>query len=155
MKKSVLRTLAIVLVGALLLTLAGCGAKGKVKSVISRFQNACNALDVNAVLDCIDPTIADIAKGAGGLLGLLSGQDTDAVFQSLSSLLIAHEDAKGVDFFKTLKIKVNSVETGETAATAKVTITYKNLSGEEVSREGNLTLKLSDGSWYITGVKPV
>lgn len=155
MKKSALRIFAFVLVGALLLSFAGCGAKGQVKGVISDFQKACNDLDINAALDCIDPTVADIVKGAGGLLGLISGQDTDVIFESLSSLLMEHEDMKGVDFFKTLNVKVNGVETGETDAAAQVTLTYKNLAGEEVSRDANLTLKLSDGKWYITGVKTV
>ena len=153
MKKTVTVIISVLLVFTLMFSLAGCGAKGKIKGTIKNFQKACNELNVEAAVDCLDSSIAGILKLGAGLLGGLTGKGSDEVFEGLSDLLGSHADSFGVESFKTLKIKVNDVAANENTADAKVTLTYNGLSGEEKSTDATLELKNSSEGWKISGVR--
>ena len=153
MKKTVTAIISVLLVFTLMFSLAGCGAKGKIRASIKSFQKACNELNVEAAVDCLDPSISGILKLGAGLLGGLTGKGTDEIFESLSGLLGEHADSFGVESFKTLKIKVNDVAANENTADAKVTLTYNGLSGEEKSTDATLELKNGSEGWKISGVR--
>ena len=153
MKKTVTAVVSVLLVVALMFSLAGCGAKGQVKSTIKAFQKACNDLNVEDAINCLDPSISGMLKLGAGLLGSLTGKDAEGVFESLSSLLGSNADSFGVESFKTLKIKVNDVAANDTTADAKVTLTYNGVSGEEKTHDATITLKSSSDGWKISGLK--
>ena len=153
MKKTVSVIVSVLLVAAMLFTLAGCGTKGKVKATVKEFQTACNELNVEGVIDCLDPSISGALKLGAGLLGSLTGTDAEGLFDKLSTLLLTGTESFGIDSFKTLKIKVNDVAANDTTADAKVTFTYTTGSGEEKTSDGTISLKSTDEGWKITGVK--
>ncbi len=153
MKKTVSVIVSVLLVAAMLFVFAGCGAKGKVKATVKEFQTACNELNVEGVIDCLDPSISGALKLGAGLLGSLTGTDAEGLFDKLSALLLSGTESFGIDSFKTLKIKVNDVAANDTTADAKVTFSYTTGSGEEKSSDGTISLKSTDEGWKITGVK--
>lgn len=153
MKKTIARTVSVLLVAVLLFSMAGCGAKGEIRATIKDFQYACNEMDIEAALECINPSVYSVLKLGAGLLGSLIGQDAENVFASLSSLLISGADTFGVEAFKTLKIKVNEIAANDTTASAKVTLIYDGKSGEEKTSDATINLKCTDEGWKIDGIR--
>ena len=153
MKKTVSVIVSVLLVAAMLFTLAGCGTKGKVKATVKEFQTACNDLNIEGVINCLDPSVSGLLNLGAGLLGALTGSDAESMFNTLSTVLASTAESFGIDSFKTLKIKVNDVASNDTTADAKVTFTYTAGSGEEKTSDGTISLKNTDEGWKITGVK--
>ena len=153
MKKAVIKIVSVAMIAVLLFSLAGCGDKGAIKATIKDFEKACNEMNVEAAIDCIDPSISGVLKLGAGLVGGISGKDADGVFESLSSLLSSGAESLGVDGFKTLKVKVNDIAAADSSATAKVTLTYTGHSGEEKTKDATVNLKNSSEGWKISGVK--
>jgi len=73
MRKVVTSLIAVVLSVAMLFSLTGCKFFNKdIRKLITEFEHACNTHDFAAVLDCINPKIADNIKIAAYLLKLLN-----------------------------------------------------------------------------------
>ena len=153
MKKTVTVIVSVLLIAAMMFSFAGCGAKGKVKATIKDFQKACNELDIEAAINCLDPSVSNLLNLGAGLLGALTGADAESMFDSLSSILASTAESFGADSFKTLKIKVKDVAANDSTADAKVEFSYKTDSGEEKTADGTISLKSTDEGWKITGVK--
>ena len=153
MKRTITSALSLLLIAAMLVSLTACGASGKVKRTIEEFQKACNNQDVNALIDCLDPSIASLLKIGAGFLGSFTGLNASEVFSTLSGLLQTGTDTFGIDSFKTLKIKVKNIAVEDTKAEAKVTFTYMGSSDTEKTTDATISLKLSDEKWLISGVK--
>ena len=83
MKKAIRVSVSVLLVLGMLIGFAGCGESGKVRKVISNFQTGCNNKDINAVLDCIDPSISGIIRGLTDFAGKLLGEDSASMFDQL------------------------------------------------------------------------
>ena len=152
MKKKISIVLAVVLVAAIALSLTACGAAGGVKKTLRTFEKACNDLNVEAALECVDPAVSGLLKLGAGFLGAISGQTSEELFTQLSSALGAHADTIGVESFKTMKIKTGKVTTSGDTAYAAVNLTYTGLTGQEESRDAVVKLRQSEKTWYITGI---
>ena len=154
MKKTVIRIFSVILVLALLFSLTSCGEKGKIKGTINNFQKACNELNVEGVVNCLEPTVASILKAGAGLLGGLLGDSDEEVFNKLSSLLGEHSGMIGIESFKTLKIKTNEITVGEdgSSANARVTLDFIGISGEAKTLDATLKFTNASDQWLISGV---
>lgn len=147
------RAAAMALVLAMCLTLCACGDKGQIKSTISDFEKACHTLDLNEILDCVDPTVAKVIGGGAGLIGSLTGKTSEELLDSIVPTLFGEDFSS--EFLESIDIKVEDVAVNETSATAMCTISYL-YDGEE--RAQDATLKLvkegteKDAAWYINGV---
>lgn len=81
-KKGILWVLLSVL---LIVSLSGCkgggivGKSAECKSLINKFEKSCNEVDIQAILDCIDPKISDPIKAIVAIGGMV----TDNVDESL------------------------------------------------------------------------
>lgn len=153
MKKIAIRSVCVVLVLSLLLSFAACGASMGVRSTISSFQEACNTMDVEAAIECLDPSISGVLNFGAGLVGMFTGKSNEELFSALSDFLGKSAENFGVDSFKTLDIDVTDVATNEETADAKATLTYKGMDGAE--RTNNVTFRLKaddEGEWKISGI---
>ena len=82
---------ALILIIVLSVSVCACGNQNnEIKTLTNNFENACNKLDMNAMLDCIDPDISESVKKLTGLIGMFSDKDTDDLLDSF---------AKGILFF--------------------------------------------------------
>lgn len=63
------RDFRVLLSVLLIVSLSGCkgggivGKSAECKSLINKFEKSCNEVDIQAILDCIDPKISDPIKG--------------------------------------------------------------------------------------------
>lgn len=127
MKKSVIRSVAAILIAALLMTFSGCGESGKVKETIAALQKACNEKDVDGILACIDNPIINVIKGASGLAGDLFGTDIDDLIDTLGEYLDDILDLTSPDILETLRIKVSKVTVKDGKAYASALISGQGL----------------------------
>ncbi|MGN0114791.1 MAG: hypothetical protein ACI396_05650 [Acutalibacteraceae bacterium] len=149
MRKSIICVIAVIVSIAMVLSLSGCGGPEKdIKNLLTEFENACNTLDFDAVLDCIDPKVSDKVKLAVGVVGMFTDSDTDELFDSLADYL-SKDDIGGKDFFSSIKIKVEKISVEDDAATVSTTLTY-SVNGEETVREASFYCIYYTEKWYIS-----
>lgn len=149
MRKIFVSVVAIVISIAMIFSLTGCSSSNKgIENLMTEFEYACNTLDFDAVLNCINPKVSDKIKIATGFVGMFTDTDTDEMFESLSDYL-SSDDIGGTDFFSSIKIEVKDISVEDEAATVAAILTYE-LNGEEVVRESTFNCIYYTEKWYIS-----
>lgn len=153
MKKIACRIIAVMLVLTLAFGFSGCNKKKtEIENLLTEFEYACNTLDFDAVLNCITPRVSDKIKVGANILGMLTFQDTDVLFEKLADVLARNSEINGTDFFESVKIDIQEiVEDEEDEDTARVMtyVTY-DVAGEELVREAVFTCEYYAEKWYIS-----
>lgn len=150
MKKTLKRAAAVVVLAAMMLTLlTGCGAKSGVKATISNFEDACHALDVRAMLECVNPTVAKPILTAMNLFGI---GDTSGTLEELVGVLGIFEGAgdKTEEFVQSIQIKANEFEFNSDKS--KCSVSAELSYGEDKTEEITINFVLKDEVWYISGI---
>lgn len=141
---------ALILIIVLSVSMCACGNQNnEIKTLTKNFENSCNKLDMNAMLDCIDPDISESVKKLTGLIGMFSDKDTDELLDSFAKVLFSELPENSKEFFSSIKIKLDNIETAEDSASASAKITYE-ISGEENKSNANFKYICIDKKWYIS-----
>ncbi len=151
--KLIKRIVALTLALSLSFTLCSCGDKSEIKDTIKDFEEACHTLDLNEILECLDPTVAQVVGGGAGLIGNLLGQSAEQLLDNVVPAIFGENFTS--EFLQSIEIKVAAVAVNESNATAMCTITYL-YNGTEQSRQATFQLVKEgvekEAKWYITGV---
>lgn len=140
---------SIVLLFAMIFSLTSCNSSNKeVENLMYEFQYACNTLDFNAVLDCINPKISNKIKIAVGFVEKFTNTDTDVAFESISEYLL-NDDLTETEFFSSIEIGVEDISIDDESAVVYATLTYQ-LDGEEFVRESTFNCVYYIEKWYIS-----
>ncbi len=149
MRKSFKKTIIFVLLFVLMLIMSACGnQKNEIKTLTHNFENSCNKLDMNAMLDCIEPDISGNIKKLTGLIGMFSDKDTDELLDNFAKVLFSELPENSKEFFSSIKIKLDNIEIEENNASASAEIIYE-ISGEENKSNANFEYVCIDEKWYI------
>ena len=149
MRKIFVSVVAIVLSITMIFSLTGCsGSNKEIENLMTEFEYACNTLDFDAVLNCINPKVSDKIKLAAGFVGMFTDTDTDEMFESLADYL-SSDDVGGTDFFSSIKIEVKDISIEDETAVVSAILTYE-LNGEEVVRESTFNCIYYTEKWYIS-----
>ncbi|MCR5783065.1 MAG: hypothetical protein K6G90_10070 [Clostridia bacterium] len=146
MKKNIYKAALFLLIALTVLSFSGCGESSKVKAVISDFQTACNNMDLNAVVACMDNPIFNTLNGVSDLIGLDKNKLVDLLGQFLG-------DFAASDYLKTMKIKVSKVTVDNSIAFATAEISGKNADGTDYSKNVVFECELVDDAWKIKNIK--
>lgn len=147
------RIISCVLILCVLLTMTACdSSKMEIRSLMSDFQKSCNDLDGEAMLDCINPKVADTIDAAMKIIGVFTSKSSDELFTTIADVLLGNSLLGTKDFFSTLDIKVESVNVSESGSDANgtATVTYVNSSGEKQTKSATFKCIKSDDRWYIS-----
>ena len=140
------------LIIALSVSMCACGGQNnEIKTLTRNFENSCNKLDMNAMLDCIDPEVSGSVKKLTGLIGMFSDKDTDELLDSFAKVLFSEMPENSKDFFSSIKIKLDTVEIEDDNASASAEITYE-ISGEDNKSNANFEYIRIDEKWYISNL---
>ena len=143
---------ALILIIALSISMCACGNQNnEIKTLTNNFENSCNKLDMNAMLDCIDPEISGSVKKLTGLIGMFSDKDTDELLDSFAKVLFSELPENSKEFFSSIKIKLGDIEIEEDNASASAEITYE-ISGEDNKSNANFEYIRIDEKWYISNL---
>lgn len=148
MKNTVKRFAAMLLAAIMMLTLlTGCGAKSAVKETVDNFETACHALDVRAMLECMNPTVSRPLLAAMDILGVA---DTSGVLEELVGILGILEGAgeKTEEFIQSIQIDPKEYEFNSDKD--KCTVLAELSYGEEKAKTITIDLILKDEVWYIS-----
>ncbi len=152
MKKTAKRVLCALLIACLVLTAAACGAKSDVNQLIDSFEAACVELDTSAMLDCMNPSVANPVRTVLDLLGV---KDLDKILDALVDVIafVDFKDDNPVDVLATLKIKPENhvFNDAEDECTVTASVTY-TADGEEVTDVVSFKCILVDEVWYISRI---
>lgn len=155
MMKKMKSILLVLVISFASVMLCGCGDKGDIKGLMKEFESACNDLDIDAMLDCLNPKIADTVNTTLGLVGMFTDTDTDTMLDSISKALLGgtEEGENGSEFFSTIQIDVEEIDAGKNSATVDVEISYE-VNGETIDKPAEFTCNYSDEDekWYISNV---
>ncbi len=144
------RVMALALACVMVLSLAGCGgAKSKIKGTISDFEKACQELDLEAMLDCVDPTVAEPAKAGLSLLGALAGDEAEMLGEVASAIFGSVADPD--EFLSKIRIKAGDISVDGDSATVEATLSAE-VGGEKIEQPATIRMKQDDDEWYIAGV---
>lgn len=143
------RLFALVLAVALILsTMAGC-ASSEVRKVVSNFEQACQTMDTNGMLACLNPTIT---KPLIGLMSLVGVESLDGVMDLLVEVVdvIDFSDVPAEDVLKTLNIKCDDLafNDAKNSCTVAATISFV-FKGETKEQDVSIKCEIVDGEWYI------
>ena len=143
---------ALILIIVLTVSMCACGNQNnEIKTLTKNFENSCNKLDMNAMLDCIDPDISGNVKKLTSLIGMFSDKDTDELLDSFAKVLFSELPENSKEFFSSIKIKLDNIETDEDSASATAEITYE-ISGEDNKSNANFEYTRIDEKWYISNL---
>lgn len=154
--KNKLKRIAAILLCAVLLAglLGGCGEKIKVQMLIKNYERACQSADINGILDCYDPNIANPVRSISKLVGV----GAESLLNLITPLLgidlsdVSLPDASSVlDLLKTLKLKPSSYEfsKGNKKCTVRVDGSIEIL-GSVTTFTAKFRCVERDGNWYVT-----
>jgi hypothetical protein len=142
---------SIVLVVLICISLSGCSIKEKVgvRVTIHEFQSACNEMDAEKMLECIDPTLVfflqvlPIPKDKEGL--------NEFVINIIDLLYFIDFDTVNdvVEGLESLKIHVIKIRIYSGKASVDARLSYK-IDGEKLKEDITLELVKKRGKWYLT-----
>lgn len=144
------RIFAVTLVAALLLSLCACGSKGEIKKTLSEFEYACKNLDLNAMLNCIDPTVAKPVQIGLAIYGMVTDNNVEDMLDDLVELVFG-ENYESSDFLSKLSIIDPDINRSGNTANVECKISFE-LSGQEFEKEATIKLVEKEDVWYISGI---
>lgn len=131
-----------------LLMCAGC-SKGEVSKLVSRFQTACNDSDIDAILDCIVPSIANPIKSVRELFG--DSTTLDTILDYAAGIGNADEVTK--ESLASLRIKPDNYTFNDDKTECMVTATLSyQLPNKKVSRIITINCVNTDDAWFIESI---
>ena len=158
------RKLASFFLLCLLLIATGCGVSSEeqIYRLNDRFCDSFNHMDIEGMLDCVEPSVAEsinaIIDMSIGLAGTLAGVDIDLDAQTMYALAKAffeftpesEWDEMGIP---QIDMQVDSIQFNETGdqAVGNVTLTLSTDSQSQ-TETGQAVYVLSDGEWYFYGL---
>lgn len=126
-------------------TVTSSQEKAKIQDVVGELRYACNNMDANALLDVINPTIADPLKLAAAVTGTNKNELMESIFSSLNGKV---ENVDIEEVLRSLDYEIKNIQvSGQYArVTALCTLT---VNGIELSRTATLDMQRIEGEWYV------
>lgn len=146
MKKIVI----VLLVCTILLSLCGCKRTEGITNTLQNFGQACRDLDLNAMLNCVDPTIAKPIQFGLALYGVVADSDVQDTLDDLVGLVFG-EDYRSSEFLSTLQFSDFHLSGHGSSAKVNCKVSFE-LSGQSFTREATITLVEKDDTWYISKI---
>ena len=158
MKKAMKKVFALILAVLMFLTVVSCTGKEEkaIKSLLLEFEYACNSLDAEALLDCLEPAFSDRIRFATSLFGV---DDIDEMFDTFVAFLLGSSDGfvheigtSGVDFLESIDIEIQEIviqEDNEESGVVEAVITADILGRRYVRKAEFLVVYYID-HWCIS-----
>lgn len=120
----------------------------EIEALEDRCRSACNAVDVDGILDCLTPSAAKPMRTILDLAGSFSDTGEEQVMGMLCSTLGA-SSSDYRQFCESLDTELSNIEVRDDKATADLTYWFEE-DGQRFEGKANLTCKRIDGQWYIS-----
>ncbi|MBQ8638874.1 MAG: hypothetical protein IJ468_06870 [Lachnospiraceae bacterium] len=137
---------------AMSIFLGSCGGESKeeIEQVISEFEYACDELDFNVLLECIDPIVADPLDLALTMSSWATDYDKEEVIEEILKKAFQMEEISFTEGF--VSIEPTKIKVSGKYAEAKCELVLEK-SGNAFDADIMLDFIRDDGQWYISGVR--
>lgn len=143
----------VMLIATMVLSLCGCSNdKSEIENLMMEFEYSCNELDIDAMLNCIDPAISDKIKLATGIAGMFTDKDFDELTEELIGMLTGDDSLNADDFFSSIKVETTDIKTKKETGTANAIVEY-SIAGEKFKKETTFDYVYNMDKWYISSFK--
>lgn len=121
-----------------------------IKKTLNNFETAYNKMDLNGVLDCLDPTYTTFLNGITSLVGGLTGYDVSSILDGVLAIAPYLPDEIVGSERPTLDLNVLSIDyTGNDSA--DVTIEFDlSVGGYHEAGTDTISMIKINGTWYIS-----
>lgn len=116
-----------------------------IQDVVSELRYACNNLDADALLNVINPSVADPLRLATALTGANNNEILESVFTGLNSDL---EEVDLEQILRSITYEIREIQWESPIALVRTTCTV-TVNGETFTRDIYLYMEKISGSWYI------
>lgn len=149
--KRTARTVALALIIVMAIaSLSGCGkSEEQITNLLAEFEYSCNTLDIEAMLECVEPSTADKIKIALSIYGMFADKSTSEVLNDISEGLIGDSALDGNDFFSSIKIDIKDMKVKGEEAVVSAFVEYK-INGETFNRIADFKCVYYIEKWYIS-----
>ena len=149
MKVYIVKIVCILLLFSFAVSLISCrNARTELHDLMDEFEEACNELDFDEVIDLIDPKIGKKIKVATGIVGLFTNKTTDELFASLADWMVSDYDV-GADFFESIDIEVERITISGDRANVYATLRV-DVAGNDIEEEATFICVRRSGKWFIS-----
>ncbi|GEM_PF-7083769 len=151
MKKTMKRVVLVCWCATLLVMLSACSPEtGKIKKTLADFQAASEALDIEGMLECVDPDVAQPIRKTVTAYTALTGTDPRELLPTVVQMVFG-EESDGEKLMDHISIKKPKLHiSGDTAQVeCELHITTEDSS---YSRDTVIRMKKIDDKWYIAGL---
>ena len=121
-----------------------------VENLVSDCTAACHEMDVEAILDCVNPKLADPLRSMLKVAGL-SGKSDEELLELVGTYMGA-EATNYSEFCETLATETGEVEVRGEKANTTITYTFEQ-DGERFQGEADVSFTRVDGQWYISSLQ--
>ena len=121
--------------------------KENVEVLIGDCTKACHDMDVEAILDCVNPKLADPMRSMLKVAGV-SGKSDEELLELVCTYMGA-EAADYGEFCETLSTEIEDVQIHGEKADATVKYSFEQ-AGQTFEGEAAVTCTRVDGKWYIS-----
>ncbi|MFA5342068.1 MAG: hypothetical protein WC332_09845, partial [Clostridia bacterium] len=132
-KNRVIRILTLVLAIVLVLSLAGCGPKGKVKDVVEVFVEKANALDYQGIFDLMASDAVKEIRGNKSLADFLAEKSSEEIAAAIVKQIVPMEVSDPVKFLETLTFSYEGADIREDFSSLYATVTFE-MDGQTVTK---------------------
>lgn len=164
------RTIALFLTLLVLILCSACGEinreKAQIQSIIEQFESGCQSLDLNELLNCIDPADTQLIRAGMEGFEMLTGEDAEKalsetveqLYMLVDQILIngsdwseSNEKPMIEDYLESISIIPEEIKQfGEENEYAEVSCTIRvTLNGKEYKTDTQLNLVRKEKQWYI------
>lgn len=141
------------LMSAMVLSLSGCGKdKGEIEKLMTEFEYSCNELDIDTMLDCIDPAVSDKIRLATGIASMITDKNSDELTGELVGMLTGDGSLNADEFFSSISIEPKDIKTGKKSAAANAIVEY-SVGGEKFKKDTEFEFVNTMDKWYIASFK--
>lgn len=152
-KNRVIRILTLVLAIVLVLSLAGCGPKGKVKDVVEVFVEKANALDYQGIFDLMASDAVKEIRGNKSLADFLAEKSSEEIAAAIVKQIVPMEVSDPVKFLETLTFSYEGADIREDFSSLYATVTFE-MDGQTVTKNAvfNMLRKNVSEPWTLRDI---
>ncbi|HXK73006.1 MAG TPA: hypothetical protein PLQ68_09890 [Clostridia bacterium] len=152
-KQRIVKILTLALAIVLVLSLAGCGPKGRVKDAVEAFIEKANALDFQGMFDLMATETVREIRGNKSVEEFMADKTDEEIAAAITRQILPAQVDDPIGFLKTLAMEYNGADIREDFSSLYATVTF-TINGETTSKEAvfNIVRKNVSEPWTLRGI---
>lgn len=150
------KLLSILMLVVIMVSVVGCSTSKNEKEVLKtldNFEEACQNLNVDGILNCLNPTYSYPIYAAREFFGDLMDDNTDKLLRKASEWLFNQDETDPNEFLSAISFENPEVSIEGTSAMVKADLSAR-ITDREMSYKVEIEMKYDEEEdlWFISGI---